>query len=313
MNNQVLQVAGIDKFFSTGLIRKIRTQALKGISFSLNKGKCLAVVGESGSGKSTLGRIILGMEKPSAGNIFFKGKNIFNSRNSKSCRKAIQMIPQDATASLNPTMKVRELLLEPFMITKQLNGNSNKLLEESLEIGKLTSDLLSRFPHELSGGQRQRIAIARTLCLKPSLIIADEPAASLDRSIQAHVLTILKDKVEKESKLLILITHDLRSVRLMAHQIAVMYYGCIVEYGSAEKILNHPCHPYTIALISSVPGLRPRSERIRLKGEPPSPINPPTGCTLHPRCPVAVKSCEKNTQTLQKIENDHWVRCSLSN
>ncbi|SDL61152.1 peptide/nickel transport system ATP-binding protein [Maridesulfovibrio ferrireducens] len=306
--DEILRVERIGKNFTTGLIRRTKNQALKDVSFSLSQNKCLAIIGESGSGKTTIGRIILGAEKPTSGTVYCNGKDIFSNKKSF-FRNDTQMIPQDATASLNPTMKVRDLLLEPFKITRTINGNRDILIEKSLETGKLTRDLLDRYPHELSGGQRQRIAIARTLSLDPSLIIADEPAASLDRSIQAHVLSILKEKVEENNKSLILITHDLRSMRLMADYVAVLYYGHIVEYGTVSNIIDTPCHPYTKALVSSVLGLKPGSERIKLKGESPSPSTPPSGCPFHPRCINSVKSCTNELPPLREINKDHMVRC----
>ena len=281
-------------FFNTA---KEKVSAVNHVSLEVSKGKTLGVVGESGCGKTSLGRAIVRLYKPDEGSIHFKGDDItsLSSYEMRSYRKEIQMIFQDPYASLNPRMSIRKILEEPFRLDKESSfEEKEKRILDLLEIAGLDESVLERYPHEFSGGQRQRISIARTLVLRPSLIVADEPVSALDVSIQSQILNLLKDLQESLSLTYIFISHDLGVVRYIADRVAVMYLGHIVEEADTSDLFESPKHPYTRALLDSIPKPNPRKreKKALLEGDMPSPINPPSGCPFHTRCPSVMEACK---------------------
>ena len=291
-------------------------RAVDGVSFALEQGEILGLVGESGCGKSTLARSILNLVPVTSGVVRFNGVefNHLSAEEQRKLRPTAQMIFQDPYASLNPRMTVYSALAEPMLThgiaTKQTVLGEVKLLME--KVG-LASRFIRKYPHEFSGGQRQRIAIARALALRPKLIIADEPVSALDVSVQAQILNLLENLCKTEHLALIFITHDLSVVRHIAHKVAVMYLGRIVEEGPTRSVLNAPQHPYTKSLISAIPVPDPVVEKTRqriiLKGDPPSPIHPPMGCAFHPRCPIAQHDCRLNQPLLDELGMEHRTAC----
>lgn len=308
----MLKLEKITKVFRSHVFSSARIHALSGVSLTVGKGTCLALVGESGSGKTTLARIALGMERPTTGQVSVDGINPFAGRATGKLRDMIQMIPQDSTMSLNPAMKVRKLLLEPIRIRGMLNGNANQIIEAALDSCKLTRDLLDRYPGELSGGQRQRVAIARTLSLSPSIIIADEPAASLDRSTQAHIMSILANEISNKARTMLLITHDLRLARIMAGDMAVLFCGLVMESGPSSNILERPVHPYTKLLAASAPGRSNKKVKI-IHAEQPSPLKQVNCCPFHTRCPEKSLECERTLPPLKPVGNNRHARCFKAN
>lgn len=303
---------------------KDKVRAVDGVSFELYKGKTLGLVGESGCGKSTTGRSIINIYKPDSGEIIYNdqktGKKV-NISHGKGLRKYIaqniQMIFQDPYASLNPYMKAGKIVEEPFIVHKAGDKKERTLkVKELFEKVGIEYSLSERYPHEFSGGQRQRIGIARALALNPSIIIADEPVSSLDVSVQAQVLNLMKELQKNLGLTYLFIAHDLSVVEYISDFIAVMYLGKIVEIASAEELYKNPKHPYTKALMSAVPvpdpDIRGR-ERIRLHGDIPGPFNIPTGCAFRTRCPYAMDICGKETPSDIRISDDHSVACHLFN
>jgi len=292
-------------------------KAVDGVSFELQSGEVLGLVGESGCGKSSLGKALLRLQEPTSGSIELLGQN-FLKLSGETLRKArpqIQMIFQDPYASLDPRMTIQATLREPLEAHGLWTGKESlKIIDDVLDRVAIPTTALQKYPHEFSGGQRQRIAIARALVLKPKIIVADEPVSSLDVSVQAQVLNLLKE-IQKDLKLsMIFISHNLAVVKYIADQIAVMYLGKIVETGETSDLYQNPQHPYTRALISAVPIPDPKIEktrkRIDLKGELPSPISPPSGCTFHTRCPIATESCRRETPQLKEHGKATWkVSC----
>ena len=281
-------------------------KAVDGVSFYVNKGETLGLVGESGCGKSTLGRTLIRLEEPTSGKILYNGTDIssLDRKKLKWFRKEVQMIFQDPHSSLDPKMTVGESISEALIIHEMEDGsNVAGLLEK---VG-LPSDFASRYPHELSGGQKQRIGIARALAVQPKLIIADEPVSALDISVQAQILNLLIDLQKEYGLTYIFIAHDLSVIRHIADRVAVMYLGKIVEQGGNEEIFCTPLHPYTQALLSAIPGKN--TERLPLRGEIPSPINPPEGCRFHTRCPKRMGVCEELEPAV--TGNEHTVACHL--
>ena len=289
--------------------------AINGVSLDVKQGEILAIAGESGCGKSTLARAILRLENSKSGEIDFEGKNVLklNSAELKKYRQNAQMIFQNPYASLNPKMKVSEILKEPLQInTKFSNKEIVKIIDEKLEQVGLSNEVLKLYPHEFSGGQRQRIAIARALVLSPKFIVADEPVSALDVSIQAQIINLLKELKDNFNLTLILITHDMSVIKYLADRVAVMYLGEIVEIGRCDEIFTAPKHPYTQALLSAVPQLvEEERDRIVLSGELPSPSNLPKGCKFHTRCPKCFERCSVDVPPSVKLSDTHFVKCFL--
>lgn len=296
--------------------KKEYLHALNNINLEIKKGEILGLVGESGCGKSTLGKSVLKLINPS-GKINFEGKNVLElkSRELKDFRKKSQMIFQNPYSSLDPRMTIYKILREPLVV----HGIRDKKeietrIHEIIELTGLSVEDLKRYPHEFSGGQRQRIAIARALILKPDFLVADEPVSALDVSIQAQIITLLKDLKEKLNLTILFISHDLGVVKYLCDRIAVMYLGDIVELAESQSLFEKPLHPYTQALISAVPSIRKKEQdKIKLEGELPSPKNPPKGCRFHTRCPFAKEVCSQKEPEIIKISDSHYVRCILYN
>lgn len=320
VSNTLLKVSSLKKSFSTsnGMFGKKKSlNAVHDVSFMIPEGKTFSLVGESGCGKSTTGRLISRLIDPSNGEIWIDGEEISTRKEGqlKAIRKKVQMIFQDPYASLNPRMKVRDIVGEPLVIhTKLSKSERNKLVSEMLEVVGLSEYHADRYAHEFSGGQRQRIGIARALIMKPKLIIADEPVSALDVSIQSQILNLLKDLQQEYHLTYLFISHDLSVVEHISDHIGVMYLGTIVETGPKEVIFSNPQHPYTKALLSSIPIPDPklRRERIILQGDLPSPVNPPTGCRFHTRCPIATDICKvTEPPVVQCTSSEHFAACHL--
>lgn len=296
--------------------KKEYLHALNNINLEIKKGEILGLVGESGCGKSTLGKSVLKLINPS-GEINFEGKNVLELKNRelKDFRKKSQMIFQNPYSSLDPRMTIYKILREPLVVhgIRDKKEIETRILE-IIELTGLSVEDLKRYPHEFSGGQRQRIAIARALILKPDFLVADEPVSALDVSIQAQIITLLKDLKEKLNLTILFISHDLGVVKYLCDRIAVMYLGDIVELAESQSLFEKPLHPYTQALISAVPSIRKKEQdKIKLEGELPSPKNPPKGCRFHTRCPFAKEVCSQKEPEIIKISDSHYVRCILYN
>ncbi len=287
--------------------------AVCGVSFSIGKGESFALVGESGSGKSTLARAIMGIETPHSGSIRFQGHELIGlpKRNYKSFRKNMSMMFQDPVGSLSPRLTVKRLITEPFLIhqigTKNIENEAIRLLKM---VG-LGSEFLTRYPHQLSGGQARRVGVARALALSPKLLVADEPTAGLDVSVQGEILNLLLDLQQRQNISILIITHNLNVVLHFADRMAIMYLGRFIEQGAAQEIFLHPRHPYTQALLSSSPEPDPDANRsqIELKGEVSSNIVRPTGCEFHPRCPIAQPSCAISAPIESSQDDGHSCYC----
>jgi len=291
-------------------------KAVDGISFDIRKGETLGLVGESGCGKSTLGKALLRLTEITGGRALFKGKDIvsLSGRELREQRKHLQMIFQDPYASLNPRMTVGNIIGEPIRTFGLANGGSvEDKVKEVMEIVGLSRRFIKRYPHEFSGGQRQRIGIARALAVDPEFIVADEPISALDVSIQAQIMNLMEELQKEKHLTYMFISHDLRAVRHVSDRVAVMYLGKIVELAEGRDIYEEPLHPYSKALISAVPVPDPeieaKRERIILTGDVPSPINPPSGCRFHTRCPYAVEECSKKEPELVEIKPNHFAAC----
>jgi len=294
-------------------------RAVDGVDFSINKDNVLALVGESGCGKSTLARMVLRLIEPTSGSVVFKGRDVLHLRGDalKAFRKSVQIIFQDPFASLNPRRTVFDTITEPLIIHRL--ANSRDLRDAAVEILSrvgLGPDVLTRYPHEFSGGQRQRICIARALAVSPELIVADEPLSALDVSIQAQIINLLMDLKQKTGISFLFISHDLRVIHYLSDMVGVMYLGKIIEYASTEDLFARPMHPYTVMLLESAPKIKAaRGEETRTlpaKGEAPSPINMPSGCPFHPRCPKRFEPCDRDIPQLQESQG-RQVSCHLWN
>ncbi|AJI22061.1 ATP-binding cassette domain-containing protein [Priestia megaterium] len=315
----LLEVKQLSKYFS--ITNKQVLKAVDGVSFHISKGETFGLVGESGCGKSTAGRTIIGLYNRTSGEVLYKGKNVheLSEKEKFAFHRNMQMIFQDPYASLNPRSTVKEIISEPMEV-HGLYSNKKEMLNrvyELLEDVGLNRDHANRYPHEFSGGQRQRIGIARALALNPECIIADEPISALDVSVQAQVVNLLK-KLQKEKGLTYLfIAHDLSMVKHISSRIGVMYLGHLVELTTSAELYQKPLHPYTQALLSAIPISDPDVEdnrkRIVLKGELPSPMNPPSGCVFNTRCPLAVAACKTQKPEWQEVEDNHFVACHLYN
>ncbi|MGM0805086.1 MAG: ABC transporter ATP-binding protein [Bacillota bacterium] len=319
VDEQVLyRVKNVKKHFLVrgGLLQRVKNhvKAVDGITLDIYKGETLGVVGESGCGKSTLGRTILGLESLTEGELVFNGNNISNysSRQLKPYKKEMQMIFQDPYASLNPKQRIGDALEEALIIHTDLSSleRRERVLQLLNEVG-LKEEHYDRYPHEFSGGQRQRIGIARAISINPSFIVCDEPVSALDVSVQAQVIKLLRDLQEKHGLTYLFVSHDLGVVRHLCNRVLVMYLGQMVELAPVHKLYENPTHPYTEALLSAIP--RPtvgrKRERIRLRGDLPSPSNPPTGCPFHTRCPMAKEHCSTEKPAWREIDEGHFIAC----
>ncbi|MDO5408068.1 MAG: ATP-binding cassette domain-containing protein [Eubacteriales bacterium] len=316
-DKEVLMEADHVKVYFKGKTRKAPpVKAVDDVSFSIMKGETFGVVGESGCGKSTLGRTLIRLLDSTEGHIYLSGEDIAGMRGSqlKQMRKKAQIIFQDPSACLNPRRTVKQILMEPFEIhnmTGQMDVDAR--IMELLNLVGLDAYHLSRYPHELSGGQKQRIGIARALALEPELIICDEAVSALDVSVQAQVLNLLQELKEKLGLTYFFISHNLNVVYQVSDRVGVMYLGKMVEIADCDQLYEKRYHPYTEALLSAIPqvGEEHRTERIRLKGEVPSPSNPPSGCRFHTRCPKACEKCSQQMPELKEVEPGHFVACHL--
>jgi oligopeptide/dipeptide ABC transporter ATP-binding protein len=301
------QIRG-EKFRST-----VTLEAVNGVDIELRAGECLALVGESGCGKSTLARLLLRLEEPTAGTITLNGRDIttLDDKAMRGLRRQVQMVFQDPYSSLNPRLSVGEIVAEPLIVHHV--PNRDERVRALLSSVGLDPAAAVRFPGEFSGGQRQRIGIARALALEPTTLVLDEPVSALDVSIQASILNLLRDLQRERNMSYLLIAHDLAVVRQIAHEVAVMYLGTIVEQGPADLIYRRPAHPYATALLSAVPipdpGRERSRQRILLKGEVPSPVNPPSGCRFRTRCWKADARCATEVPLLRPVESGHRVAC----
>lgn len=341
----LLSVVNLKKYFpmpKSSLLQKERPylRANDGISFEIRKGETFGLVGESGCGKSTLGRTILQLYKPSAGNVFYYGKEVgeispkyikkdkttgagidltrLTPSEMRGLRKDLQIIFQDPYSSLDPRMTVGQIIEEGVAIHRFFKRGSKEMREYVLQVMKdcgLQEFMLHRYPHQFSGGQRQRICIARALAVKPKFVVCDECVSALDVSIQSQILNLLSDLKKKEGLTYLFISHDLSVVRYISDRIAVMYLGNIVEMGSAKEVFENPRHPYTISLISAIPSTETTgdgSKRIILKGHMPSPVYPPSGCKFHTRCFMACDKCKRGPVPIVEVEKGHFVACHFA-
>ena len=320
----LVKVTNLKKYFpvTEGMVFQrviANVKAVDDVSFEIKRGETLGLVGESGCGKTTTGRCILQLEKATAGSIEFCGVDLtkLSEKELTPVRQRIQVIFQDPYSSLNPRMKVGDIISEPMMVHGIISDAAGraKRVRELLTVCGLPAKFADRYPHEMSGGQRQRVGIARALALNPDFIICDEAVSALDVSIQAQVINLLEDLREEFHLTYLFIAHDLSVVRHLCNRVAVMYLGKMVELADSDELFDNPQHPYTQALLSAVPVPDPSIEAQRahqvLQGEVPSPMNPPPGCVFHPRCSLAQESCKQGIPSLDEKKPGHWVACPL--
>ena len=312
----LLRVQALSKQFAVSVGRFGGTRplhALDNVSFSINAGECLGLVGESGCGKSTLGRTILQLLSPTSGAVFFQGQDLSagDKKTIRTLRRDVQVVFQDPYSSLNPRMRVRDIIAEPLTNQKLPRREIDERVQQVIQDVGLRADYLGRYPHAFSGGQRQRIGIARALVQRPKLLICDEAVSALDVSVQAQILNLLQEIREEYELTILFISHNLSVVRHIADRVAVMYLGQVVEIGSNEQIFTDPQHPYTRSLISAVlePTRNSKSKRIMLGGEIPSPLDPPPGCYFSTRCPIANERCRTEEPAFNETEDQGGVRC----
>ena len=321
MADNLLEVKNLKKYFpvKAGIFKRTvaHVKAVDDISFSIKEGETLGLVGESGCGKSTAGRTILRLLEATEGEVVFEGKNVMDLDKSamRAIRRDMQIIFQDPYASLNPRMTVADIVGEPLDIHNLAKNKKerNERVKEILENVGLGSEYMNRYPHEFSGGQRQRIGVARALAVDPKLIIADEPVSALDVSVQAQVINLLQDLQKEYGLTYLFIAHDLSVVKHISDRVAVMYLGKLVELTDKKELFNNPLHPYTQSLLSAIPEADPRKkkERIILEGDVPSPVDPPSGCRFHPRCPKAFEPCSVKEPEFKEYGDGHFAACHL--
>ncbi|RLG73194.1 MAG: peptide ABC transporter substrate-binding protein [Methanobacteriota archaeon] len=321
MADRLLDVRGLVKHFpiKEGIIfqrRKGVIRAVDGVDLFINRGETLGLVGESGCGKTTVGRVILRLEEPTSGEVIFDGKNVYalQGEELRQLRRDMQIIFQDPYSSLNPRMMVGDIIGEPLEVHRIATGvEKQERVFELIEKVGLSPEHYFRYPHEFSGGQRQRIGVARALALNPKLIICDEPVSALDVSVQSQILNLMKDLQKEFNLTYLFISHDLSVIRHISDRVAVMYLGKIVELAEVDELFEHPLHPYTEALLSAIPIPDPEAkrEKIILRGDVPSPANPPSGCRFHTRCHKAMPICSKVEPEFVDVGNEHYVACLL--
>lgn len=316
--DNLVQIKDLKKWFPIygGIISRVvaHVKAVNGVSFQIKKRETFGLVGESGCGKSTLGRLIMRLIEPTEGSIYIEGKNVlhYDKRQLRQLRRNVQIIFQDPYASLNPRMKAGQIIGLPLQIHRLCEGKElQQRVLELMEMVGLSSKYINRYPFEFSGGQRQRIGIARALSLNPKLVVCDEAVSALDVSIRSQILNLLEDLQEQLDLTYLFISHDLSVIRHLCDRIGVMYLGKMVEVAAKDSIYENPLHPYTKALLSAIPTIHPdpESEIIALKGEIPSPIDPPAGCNFHPRCWIAEDICRYQDPPRASIDEDHSVTC----
>ncbi|MEE8419134.1 MAG: oligopeptide/dipeptide ABC transporter ATP-binding protein [Dehalococcoidales bacterium] len=319
-NENLVEVKDLFMYFpvTAGVMRKRigDVKAVDGVSFNVRKGETLGLVGESGCGKTTTGRCILQLYKVTGGTVMFDGKDLTKMKGEdlRAQRQHMQLIFQDPYASLDPRMKVGDIIGEPMLVHHLVSKNEYKeQVDDLFRLVQLEPYMADRYPHEFSGGQRQRIGLARALATRPSLIVCDEPVSALDVSIQTQVITLLIRLREELGLTYVFIAHDLSVVRYISDRVAVMYLGKIVEITGSDELYDNPLHPYTQALLSAVPIPDPvvdrQRKRILLTGDVPSPVNPPSGCNFHPRCHMALDICSEQEPEFREVGSDHWVSC----
>ncbi len=321
-NDVLLELKNVKKYFpvKAGILRRTvgHVKAVDDISFSIKRGETLGLVGESGCGKSTTGRTILRLLEATEGEIYFEGENILDldKKSLRALRRQMQIIFQDPYASLNPRMKVADIIGEPLDIHNLVDSKQERRerVQELLEEVGLLPDHMKRYPHEFSGGQRQRIGVARALAVNPKLIIADEPVSALDVSIQAQVINLMEELQEEFNLTYLFIAHDLSVVQHISDRIAVMYLGKIVELADERELFENTLHPYSRSLLSAIPVADPHYEtdRIILEGDVPSPVDPPSGCRFHPRCPEEIDICSEVEPEFKEYEDGHWSACHVT-
>jgi oligopeptide/dipeptide ABC transporter ATP-binding protein len=321
MSDVILEVRNLVKHFhlgggflgrAAGVIR-----AVDGVSFTIRRGETLGLVGESGCGKTTTGRCVLQLERPTSGQVIFEGRDLAALSDSelRRVRRRMQVIFQDPYSSLNPRMTVGQIIAEPLVVHGIVTERAARTarVHDLLSHAGLLPAMARRYPHELSGGQRQRVGVARALAMEPSLIICDEPVSALDVSIQAQIINLLEELQTRLGLTYLFVAHDLSVVRHISDRVAVMYLGKIVEITDRKSLYEDPQHPYTKALLSAVPIPDPEIEACRehivLGGEVPSPLNPPSGCVFHPRCPIAIDQCREGVPELREVKAGHWAAC----
>ncbi len=317
----VIRLDGLTKHFPvTKGVVLVKTvgwvRAVENVSFTIKRGETLALVGESGCGKTTTTKVILRLEKPTSGHVYFNGQDVHELEGDalKEYHTHVQAVFQDPFSSLSPRMRVRDIILEPLMLNKKISKSEQRSLAERVMVRVgLNADQIDLYPHEFSGGQRQRIAVARALVSDPDLVLLDEPVSALDVSVQAQIMNLLKDLQAEDGVSFLLVAHNLATVRYLAHEVVVMYLGQVVEHAETEELFEHTSHPYTQALFSAALSADPDVERelIVLEGEVPSPIDPPSGCRFHTRCPIAIEECSKVEPPLREISPGHFAACIL--